>query len=314
MKLSTIIAFRNQLESMIPIDTATLVHDKLAPILNQIEVNEFQSPELTQQLRNDYFEVIEKLSEFEDTISRVQDTVDLTIANLETSYYQESQVLYQQMMDHDSIEHVLNRRLIITESAKSFITARIQMHGDWRHAGMIIRPGHEDWINLLVGCDPLYLVDTDTELLQPAVLRYNDQYQRRLRTYAVDERANYSMLNKLPGQQFAFCLIYNFFNFKPINVIAQYLLELYEKCKPGGTVAFTFYDGDRAGAVALSERHYCFYTPGRKIYQYITDLGFQITQKYAIDSACIWVELQKPGALTTVRGGQALAEIYSKTR
>jgi SAM-dependent methyltransferase len=253
------------------------------------------------------------LSEFEDTLGRIQDTVDQTIVNLETAYYQESEILYQQMMEYDSVDYILNRTMINTESVKSFITARIQLHSDWRHAGMIIRPGREDWINLLVGCDPLYLVDTDTELLQPAVLRHNDQYQRRLRTYIVNERDGDAILGDLPNQQFAFCLVYNFFNFKPINIIARYLAELYEKTKPGGTVAFTFYDGDRAGAVALSERHYSFYTPGRGIYQHIADIGFQITQKYEIDSACVWIELQKPGKLTSIKGGQALAEIRAST-
>lgn len=312
MKLSSLVAYRNHLESMLPIDTAPLAHDRLAPVLHRVETDDFQSPELTNQLKLDYAAVIDQLSQFEDTVVKVQAAIDQTVALLETSYFQESSVLYQQMMDHDSVSHILNRRFAITESTRNFVTARIQLNGDWQHAGMIVRPGREDWIDLLVGCDPLYLVDTDLNLLQPAVLRFNDQYQRRLRTYAVNERNTDSVLGQLPDAQFAFCLAYNFFNFKPIQVINQYLTELYHKLKPGGTLAFTFNDGDRAGAVELAERHYSFYTPGRMVYQHIHQLGFVIKQQYKMDEAVSWVEVQKPGELTSIRGGQSLAEIHTK--
>lgn len=309
MKLSDLVAYRNNLESMIPIDSAPFVHERLAPILHEVKTGEFQASDATEQLERDYANILDRITDFEITVDRVRESIDQTILHLEASYYAESDVLYEHMMEHDSASHTLSRQFALDEKARNFITARVQMHGNWQHAGMIIRPGHEDWITMLVGCDPLYLVDTDLNLLQPAVLRFNDQYQRRLRTYAVTERNNPTPLMSLPDQQFAYCLAYNFFNFKTESVIKSYLTDLYQKLKPGGQVAFTFNDGDLSGAVALAERHYAFYTPGRKIYQHITDLGFVIKQRYTIDAACVWVELQKPGTLTSLRGGQALAEI-----
>lgn len=312
MKLSRLVAYRNHLESLLPIDTAPLAHDRLAPVLHRIETDDFQSPELTNQLKLDYTAVIDQLSQFEDTVVKIQAVIDQTVALLETSYFQESSVLYQQMMDHDTVTHVLDRRFALDEPTRNFVTARIRLNGDWQHAGMIVRPGREDWIDLLVGCDPLYLVDTDQDLLQPAVLRFNDQYQRRLRTYTVNERNTGAVLQQLPDSQFAFCLAYNFFNFKPLEVITQYLSELYHKIKPGGCLAFTFNDGDRAGAVELAERHYAFYTPGRMVYQHLRQLGFVVKQQYKIDAAVSWVEVQKPGVLSSLRGGQSLAQIHTK--
>jgi SAM-dependent methyltransferase len=312
MKLSSLVAYRNNLESMVPVDSAPFVHEKLAPILHEVKTGVFQTPEIAEQLERDYKNILDQIVNFEDTVDRVRAEIDQTIVHLEAGYYRASDLLYNDMMDHDSIQHILNRRFVIDTATKNFITARIQLHGKWQHAGMIIRPGHEDWIDLLVGCDPLYLVDTDEDLLQPAVLRFNDQYQRRLRTYVVNERTDQPVLQTLPDAQFAYCLAYNFFNFKPESVILDYLTDIYQKLKPGGSAAFTFNDGDRSGAVDLAERHYSFYTPGKKIYHHINQLGFTIQQKYTVDAACVWVEVQKPGLLTSFRGGQALAEIVPK--
>lgn len=312
MKLSTLVAFRNNLESMIPVDSAPFVHEKLAPILHAVKTGEFQLPDATEQLEKDYKNILDRISDFELTIEQICQEIDQTIVHLEAAYYNESEILYQQMMDYDSHQHTLSRRFALTDAVKNFIIARIQLQGNWQHAGMIIRPGHEDWIDMLVGCDPLYLVDNHVELLQPAVLRFNDQYQRRLRTYVADERNGPGVLDLLPDEQFAYCLAYNFFNFKPESVILEYLTEIYQKLKPGGTAAFTFNDGDRSGAVDLAERHYAFYTPGRKIYRHISQLGFTVRQKYTIDAAGVWVEIQKPGELQSLRGGQSLAEIIPK--
>lgn len=309
MKLSALVAYRNKLASMTPIDTAPLVHENIAPILHEVKVNEFQSPDITDQLERDYFNIVDSFSNFENTVERVKEAIDLMIRHLEVEYYQESRSLYNDMMAYDSVEHILSRIPNITDSAKSFLTARIQMHGDWRHAGMIIRPGREDWINMLVGCDPLYLVDTDLELIEPAGLRFNELYRRRLRTYAVNELTEDHPLKDLPDDQFAFSLAYNFFNFKPIFIIENYLRDLYQKTKPGGTVAFTFNDCDRPGGVDLAERHFMYYTPGHVIQQCLNDLGFQITQRYHIDAACTWLEVKKSGELSSLRGGQSLARI-----
>jgi hypothetical protein len=216
------------------------------------------------------------------------------------------------MMQCDSNEYILNRQQSLTVEIKELIIARLQRHGDWHHAGMIIRPGHEDWINLLVGCDPLYLVDTNRDLLDPAVLRFNDQYQRRLRTYEAAENLTDAILKQLPQEQFAFCLVYNFFNFKPMELVTKYLSELFYKLKPGGTVALTINDCDRTGAVKLAESGFKCYTPKSAVVAHCQNLGFELLTNFHIDAASTWLEFQRPGELTSLRGGQALAQIFSR--
>ena len=312
MKLSSLLVYKNILSEMTPLDTAPLAHDKLAPALHIVKNNDLQFTNLSERLEQQYRTIVDQLCAFDQTLDEVVQEIDDMIQQYEPAYYARSTELYQQMCLYDSIEPLLDRRLNPTDTVTQFLTARIQAHGDWHHAGLIVRPGREEWINLLVGCDPLYLVDTDAGLLDPAVLRFNDQYQRRLRTYTVLESADELMLNALPTGQFGFCLIYYFFNFKPIEIIRAYLSEIFGKLKPGGTVAFTFNDCDRAGGVDLVERSFMCYTPRRTVMSIAEELGFEIQQSYRIDAACTWLEFRKPGQLTSIKGGQTLATLTHK--
>jgi hypothetical protein len=164
----------------------------------------------------------------------------------------------------------------------------------------------------MVACDPLYQVDVRHELLTPAVTQYNEVYQHRLRTYVVDERGQDDILHRLPDSQFGVILAYNYFNFRPFEVIKKWLSELLIKLKPGGMLLMTFNDCDRDKAVMLVEQNYCCYTPGHLIMQLAQTLGFEIVFKWSDEGPWTWLELQRPGTLTSARGGQALAKILPK--
>ena len=312
MKLSQIIAYKNQLENLTPLETSPIAYEKLGPILHTIKSHDIQFANLTDKLDQDYKKTINSLEDFEQTIETLRFEVEQMIEQLEPAYYKESFRLYNYEMKNDSVEYILNRRFDLKPDVRDFIDARIKVHGDWHHAGMIIRPGHEDWIEQLVACDPLYLVDESEDLLEPAVLRFNDQYQRRLRTYIVKETVDAGMLDQLPNGQFSICLVYNFFNFKPLEIVTAYLGEIWNKLKPGGTLAMTFNDCDQAAGTDLAERKFMCYTPRRAILNAANQLGFKVRATFKIDASCTWLELEKPGQLTSIRGGQSLAKILYK--
>jgi SAM-dependent methyltransferase len=309
MKLSDIIAYRNHLEESTPLNGVLVAHDRLAPVLHTVKSNDIQLTHLVDRLSQDYKNVLGSIDHFEHTVDDIKDEISHLIQQMEPAYFAESYRLYSQEMIHDTAEYILNRRIEITPEVAGYITARIQAHGDWHHAGMIIHPGHEEWITYLVGHDPLYLVAPMSEMLDPAVLRFNDQYQRRLRTYTVTESVDNPILEYLPNNQFSFCLVYNFFNYKPQEIVNQYLTEIYQKLKPGGAVAFTFNDCDYAGAAALAERSFMCYTPGRTVLAHARAVGFQVRQRYRMSNSTTWIELQRPGQLTSLKGGQSLAKV-----
>lgn len=306
--LSNLIHYRQTLQELDIKDPGLLAHTEFGAALHQVQSSNIQLPDLSKKLESNYREISQSMSTFHFTLREIIKEVDRQIESMAPAYFAESYRLYEQEMCHESTEYILDRRLNLDPKVETYLRARLMPYSDWHHAGMILRPGREDWIEHLVGADPLYLVDVSYDLLEPAKLRWNESYQRRLRVYTINEN-NDKIVHTLPYSQFGFCLAYNFFNYKPIEVIKQYLIELHQLLKPGGTLIMTFNDCDRAGGVKLAERSFMCYTPGGIIKSLLTTLGYQITHIYNIDSACTWVEATKPGQLTSLRGGQSLAKI-----
>jgi SAM-dependent methyltransferase len=312
MKLSYIVAYKNLLEVMTPLEATPIAHNKLSPMLTVVQSHEIQFRNLTNQLNNDYRYVVQTLNNFEQTLEDIKVSITELIAQTEILYYEESRQRYESFLSNETVEYILDRRIIVYPELLDKLVTRIKAHCDWRYPGMILRPGHEDWINELVGLDPLYLVDSNMQLLEPAVLRFNDQYKKRLRTYTICEDMSNPMFDTLPNNQFGFILAWNFFNYKPLEVINCYLAELYNKLKPGGTLAFTFNDCDRAEGVELFEKMFMSYTPGNRILEIVEKLGYIVTYNFRTDAACTWLELKRPGQLTSLRAGQSLAKILYK--
>ena len=309
MKLSQIIAYKNLLDSITPLNSSPLVHDILNPILKVVESGELQFEYQTQQLQQHYRYIHRSLNDFENTIEEIKESIQKLIEQTESIYYKNSTEFYLTDSVNETAEYIFNRKLPVFDEVIGKLITRIQFHNNWQHPGMIIRPGHENWINYLVGCDPLYLVDQSNELIDPAVLRFNDQYQRRLRTYTIQESTDAHIFDCIPDSQLGICFVWNFFNYKPIEIIEMYLKELYTKLKPGGTVAMTFNNCDRSEGTQLFEQHFMSYTPEREVINRAKAIGYIVTYNFRLDSSNNWLELQRPGQITSLKGGQSLAKI-----
>jgi hypothetical protein len=181
---------------------------------------------------------------------------------------------------------------------------------------MILRPGMGDLITHMVASDPLYILDQHQELLDPSLNRFNEQYKNRLRPYiikeTVDQVQSKEILEIIPNNQFRICVAYNYFNYKPFEIVKKYLEELFNKLTPGGVLALTFNDCDRSSAVHLVENFSACYTPGHLIYSLADSIGYnEIFRFNAVDPAT-YIELQRPGAVSSIRGGQTMAKILAK--
>lgn len=313
MRLSDLVQLRNNLRDISQEDAAASVRSILAPILHMVETNQELLDESSMSLKDDLDQVLEKIRSFDQDLDKIFHSIDQSINDVQPTYFAESYLLYDKYMRKDSTELILNRRFSLTPSAQSYITARIQRHSNWKYPGMVIRPGLEGWEELLVGLDPLYLVDQTHDLLEPIRTKFTQDYQRRLRYYAINEDDE-EILKHLPKGQMAFCLAYNFFGSKPLEVVRKYLSEIFAILRPGGTFGFTFVDGDRPGGARLVERNFVCYTPESMIRNLAESLGYEIGPLYHIDAANSWLEIQKPGELTGLRGGQSLAKIIEKTQ
>lgn len=308
MKLSELIAYRQLLDDYQPRDSREKLEQTVGPIRHVVESHNIQFPELKGQLDKVYDDLQLDLNRFDSTLGLIRQQLQEAISSIEPKYLSASYQLYEEMAN-DSVETILNRRPTLDEATHDYVQGRIKTKTDWKRPGLILRPGLEDWIDDVVALDPLYLVDVDHALLEPAVNRFNPQFQRRLRKYIIKESSDEEMMSSIPNGQFGLVVAYNFFNYKPFEMVKKYLTEIYNKLVPGGVLTMTYNDCDRFGGVDLCERFFMCYTPGTMIKALAENIGFTINLTYNIDAACTWMELSKPGTKVSLRGGQALAKI-----
>jgi SAM-dependent methyltransferase len=312
MILSELVHYRNQLDTIDVSSIKTSAEQELAKVLYLVNLQESFAKKIDSDLDKSQQTIASSFNNFESIIDNLKTLVNQQIAEKEKPWFQESYRLYEEEMCSDTTEYILNRRPVISEETDAFYRQRIVKYSDWRYPAMLLRPGNETFVNNIVACDPLYLVDESHDLLTPALESFPEGYQRRLRPYAVNERQDGEILGKLPNNQFGFIFAYNFFNFKPFEVIRKYLKEMHIKLRPGGVLAMSFNDCDSSKGVQLVERHFCCYTPGYLIVELARSIGYQLVFTWSDGGPSTWVEFQKPGTITSLRAGQALAKILPK--
>lgn len=314
MKISELAHLRELIQSIRPRDGCRLIAREIDTTIDTIERQRNQMPMHLDQLSAAREIVSDGMNQFNQELDRILQDLLQQIQALEPRYLAQSYQWYEQANVKDSVDYVLNRRFDISDDMRNYVQSRVMAHSDYHYAGLILRPGLEDWVENMVACDPLYLVDTAHEMFDTVKKRFNDVYQNRLRYYAIRESSEEIMMDCLPDGQFGFCLAYNFFHYKPFEIMRAYLREIYRKLRPGGVLAMTFNDCDRKGAVELAERSFTCYTPGRMVLAICESVGFVVEQNYRIDAAVNWVELRRPGRMISLRGGQSLAKIIAKSK
>jgi hypothetical protein len=322
MKLSELVAFRNRLEEL-PVSAAEQAADHKLDILMHTVTYPHEPSML--QLAQPFVPALEiKLKEihrafdnFDVSIEQVKQQVREQIAEQEKHWFQESYRLFEGAKDCEKTHQILYGRTVTgtkslqTIEAENTLRARLSSYADWRWPGMIIRPGLEDFIENMVGSDPLYIIDREHDLLQPCLDRFPQMYQNRLRSYTTNDWGDQPILGKIPNNQFGVCLAHNVFNYRPLEIIRRYLEEIYTKLRPGGVLLMTYNDCDRESAVMLVEQFCTSYTPGYLIRDLAQNVGFGLVHTWSDGGPSVWLELKKPGQLTSNRGGQALAQIHN---
>jgi hypothetical protein len=304
-KLSEVVNFKNYLDSL---STKTVNHQadlELSKIIHMCSLENYDN--LLDQRKVD---IQKSFDAFELELDKLKIAVKQEIEILEKPWFQESYQLYEGEFTKTA-DYILNLRKHTIPNPELFQT-RLIKYINWQNSAMIIRPGIETFIDTMVALDPLYLVDLDYDYLSPAISRFTEQYQNRLRVYTVKEELDYPILGRIPNDQCALCFAYNYFNFRPFEVLKKYLTEIYQKLTPGGVLVMTFNDCDRASAVKLVENFFCCYTPGYLVRELAMTIGYEIEYSWNDVGPVTWLELRKPGTINSLKGGQTLARIIPK--
>ena len=223
----------------------------------------------------------------------------------------------------------------ITALVDDLIKSRLAHHANWHYPGLQLgcRSSGKlaaevdsglstlsQFTNLLVTSDPLYLCDFNQDYINNATAQFNGVYQKRLRTYLIN---GFEDLTQLPSAQFSFILAWNLFNYTSIITLEQYLIEIFKLLRAGGTVMFSYNNGDIFESAALAEMGAMSYIPKRQLITLCESLGFIVKFSYdelndntnyfdAHVTYISWVEISKPGVLTTIKAHQVLGAVIEK--
>lgn len=311
MKLSEIVAYLNLLDSLDVGSECSQAVGKLSHITHVVteHANNYQSA--SDNINKTFDELSNTINKFASQIENLKQDLRFEILQREKEYLANSLDLYNVMV-HDSVDLILNRRMRINDDDDIVLRTRLKNLTDWRLPGMILRPGLESYIEDMVPLDPLYVVDHDRELMRPAISKFTPEYQRRLREYVIDDWNDNPILEKLPNNQFGAIFAYHYFNHKPMPIICKFLTEFYQKLRPGGQVLMTYNNCDLAHGVIRAEHAWMMYTPRRLIEQHAIETGFELANAYDGKGDVSWLEFRKPGDITSIRGGQTLAKVLVK--
>lgn len=310
VKLSNLVQYKHNLEDLL-LDPTRIVQQHCSGADIVVAQSPIDLNELPNQIRSQQAVISDQYDQFNKLIGQTIEAVDVEIKKQQAEYYRNTELLYKETVN-EPVEYIQQRRLEITDDKRDMIQSTISHFSNWRYPGMMIRPINDDWIDHMVGSDPLYLVDLDKRYIDPAIEKFSDQYKKRLAIYEISETDGTFMLENLPNGQLSFCLCYYFLDFRPLEIVQLYIEEVYNKLRPGGCFAFTFNNCDRWGGVRLAEQNFASYTPASVIYNIADNCGYEVRKIDDLNNATTWVELVKPGELSSLRAGQNLAQVVDK--
>ncbi len=319
MKLSELVNYRNQVLALSVDTMISTTQQELAKIDFLVTQFDVVDTAVKQNLDTCHRDLTQALASTQMCLDKIKQQVEQQVVEKSREYFQESTTRYEATINNRDVQQpeyiTLDRHLPIKlpESGAQFLKDRLGTYAGWKYPGMIIHPGQESFVDVMVANDPLYLVDDRHELLQPCLQRFNEQFRNRLCQYVITETLDEGeILKPLPNNQFGLILVYNYLNFRPYEVVKRYLKELYAKLRPGGMLILTINDCDRSPGVMLAEQKWCYYTPLNLILDYARSLEFTVVFTWTDGGASTWIELKKSGQLESIRGGQTMAKIIPK--
>ncbi len=333
MKVSDLVKFRNELIAVI--DKLSL-DESVNNICDQIHSVGAANDKVELIVADKIITVIDEFQSLLVHSKNIIAKLPLIVFNIETiidetairEFNESHELKYSCYFKHTDVPYE------ITASVDDLIKSRLAHHASWHYPGLQLgcrtsgkiaadinsEPTLSQFTNLLVTSDPLYLCDFNQDYINNATSQFNEVYQKRLRTYLINDFAD---LTQLPQTQFSFILAWNLFNYASINTLEQYLIEIFKLLRAGGTVMFSYNNGDIFESAILAEIGAMSYIPKRQLITLCESLGFIVKFSYDelndntnyFDSHVTyisWLEISKPGALTTIKAHQVLGAIIEK--
>jgi hypothetical protein len=336
-KLRELVKFRNELvEKLDQLDLNEDIENKI----RSLSILSFENSESTylsnisdaitsyQSLQTEAQTVKNKLKEFLKEINK--ELYSYARTEYTSDFYQKN-----------FVEEGIKKHLTLNVDLTDKIVSRITLYCDWHYPGLLIMPRSKDYIDLMVGCDPLYLTAYSTPILwdlspgmekvvhdglvdaldsfesweiynlKEMIAKYPLVYQRRVRLYSIKDRD----FRILPREQFGFVLCWDTFDYLTYDIIKQYVQEVFKMLRPGGVFMFSYTNcelTESADKVDSWNASCCF---SSWLSELFLEIGYELITFYdeRIDgerpSYISWAEVRKPGELKTIKYHQSMGEI-----
>lgn len=212
-------------------------------------------------------------------------------------------------------EDLTHRKIDITPELTEQIGSRIRKYTDWKVPALEIGPGEGSWTDNLVGCDPLYLVDLHKEYLDKTILRYNNQFSRRIRPYVIgpENGKSHVDLSSLPPNQIGLIFSWAVFDYLFVNEIKIFLNSCYTVLRPGGVMVFSYNSADTVEGARLAETGSRTWVTKKILLNLLNEIGFEVIE-FCNDREKVyhWIEIKKPGIMKSMKTSQPLYKINAR--
>ena len=310
------VKYKNDLKKLITklsIDHA--VHEKIN-LLSQFK-EQYDFAEYNQVVQN-YEGLIQRGNSIVDIVKKLIDKVDNEIADIVNERYKDVD---------NSVDLQPNAHLIINDKVESIILTKISGYSQFKYPGLQLncRYFYKDreeqknvsqpadplpWLNSMVANDPFYMAGPPDNLggigyLEHMISPYPEIYQKRLRLYEIHDRN----LDVLPQAQFGLILCWDFFNYQTLDTIEAYLSKIIKLLRPGGVLIFSYNNCNFVESARLFDDHHGSWATSEALEKIFLSQGFEVIEfkdiKTDIIAYCSWVEVRRPGELTTIKISQA---------
>ena len=308
MKLSELVDLRERLKKAFYLDPVLASIDNLR--LNLSLVNQNVDENYSEQLDlliKDYRDIRTEVHKPSGRVQEIIDAINKEISSKSSHFFLNN---YEDELNYEDPENIRKVRVMyIPVQVQQEIESRIGLYSNWKYPGLELGCRDGEWTKFLVASDPLYIADAHQDFLDSTIKEYAPEFQRRVRPYLIRNN-EYGVL---PQSQFNFVFSWNHFNYKTLETTKQALKQVYNLLRPGGICMFSYNNGDIPAGAAYAETYFMSYMPKSLLIPMCQSLGYEVVYQQDHEPAVSWLELRKPGELSTIKGHQAMGIIKEKT-
>lgn len=307
MKLSQLVLLREQLTTAYSTDP---IRNAVADLATKIKYSADTLEDLELQaglveLSDHVSEINTRLYASDIAFTDIINSINQKILAASARFYGDN---YELELVYNSADSTRKSRVMhSSDQVNEEVLNRIRLLTDWKYPALEIGCRDGEWTQHLVAADPLYIVDYYQEFTESAVKNFTQDYQRRMRVYLSKNHD----LSMLPKNQFNFVFSWNHLNYVSLDTVKQYLKSVWDLLRSGGTFMFSYNNGDTAAGAGYAENYFMSYIPKSMLVPMCESLGYTVTHsRDVMDQQQIsWIEIQRPGTLSTVKAHQVMGEI-----